>query len=592
MKPFALFLLAALLPASLRAQDRLRIQEVGLQGYYSTDVPTPVRIHIPALPRSQTINLVFTVDSNYNEQAERWLRTDRFEKPVQVISGQPLDVELPILLAGYGKLKSRVVETDSQGGTLGEDDRDLSLVKMSPTIAIYCREDSQCYEAQEQIYPVQARKDASNPSAALEFALLKELWSDWLAYRAAGAVIIAGSISAMTADQGKALECYLRSGGILIILEKEAANTSFLSAYGQGAAHAWPERVGKGFLYRLPSLKTHDLNKLFAEKGQYGQGRMIFSKGASPSAVNWLLQRISVSFTFPRLRWLLIWISVYILIIGVVNFAILRRLRKLEWGWVTVSVTALVFSGGLYIISSWHRPRHFTLDGATVYWMDAHSPLAHEERGFRVSSPERTQLGLIIDDDVVLNTSLGIVSFRSSGVNVGSEMTDKQTMEPGWLVRLGPPLQLETPMLRWSFKDFYTEGFHEFPGTVHWTTAMHLKNDMGRSFREGIYLDYKAKKWYSIPGMAPGEEIDLASLVPRDFYKPLPPFPLRMSKAVRPGIQRPFSINEFPNAGIRFAAADHVFAGVIEPAEKNARLDAEGTTEQNVALAVVLLDQP
>src|SRR5204863_2126640 len=75
--------------------------------------------------------------------------------------------------------------------------------------------------------------------------------------------VLAGSISSVIAEQGKALEYYLRSGGTLVFLEKEVANTGFLAAYRQGPPRPEPVVVGRGRLYRLPSLEANGLGKVF-----------------------------------------------------------------------------------------------------------------------------------------------------------------------------------------------------------------------------------------------------------------------------------------------------------------------------------------
>jgi hypothetical protein len=72
-------------------------------------------------------------------------------------------------------------------------------------------------------------------------------------------------------------------------------------------------------------------------------------------------------------------------------------------------------------------------------------------------------------------------------------------------------------MRRWSLKDYYVEGFHEFSGTVHWTSATLLKNDTGQEFSQGLLMDFKANQVYVLAALAPGEEIDLASIAPKEL---------------------------------------------------------------------------
>jgi len=596
MKFFAPFLFVAILPAAVHAQDNIRIGPVGLQGYYSTSVPTPVHVHIPALAESQIIRLLFTVESGNLLNSSSWSQTDRFEKQLQVTSGKPLDVALPILFPTDEVRRLRVKGTDAQGRAIGEDsiERGFKSLNAESMVAIYCREDSQCLEAQSQISPIRKSQEGWLPRNDLRFVLLKELRSDWLDYGAANAVVIAGSIADVTSEQAKALEYFLRSGGILVLLEKEVANNRFLASYRQGAAPFQPLRVGKGRFYRVSSLQSKELTELFAlNLPTGGAGIPRVSSFGWNSAVDQVLGRIGVSFTFPRLRWLLIWVGLYILIVGPANFTLLKRLRKLEWGWVTVGVTALFFAAGLYLASSAQRPRHFTLDGAIIYWMDGHSPVAYEELGFRISSPSRKQVGLTIDEDVLLARPLSFQWGEASEEYLGAGITGHGGPREGWMVQLAPPLRIETPMRRWSFRDFYAQGFHEFSGTVHWTSATRLKNDTGLRFREAIYLDFAAHKSYAIAGMAPGEEVDLASIIPVDYLRlHKDPSFTPMLGQIRAPTKEPLFSEKTIFAGLDLFPAKHIFAGVVEPAGINASLDVGGATQQNIAVAIIGMDQP
>src|SRR5258708_29419458 len=75
--------------------------------------------------------------------------------------------------------------------------------------------------------------------------------------------------------------------------------------------------------------------------------------------------------------------------IGVLNFDVLRRLRRLEFGWISVCGLALLFAGGFYLSSASRRPKTFRLDNLATYYLDARSPLAAADYSLRVSAPER-----------------------------------------------------------------------------------------------------------------------------------------------------------------------------------------------------------
>jgi hypothetical protein len=425
--------------------------------------------------------------------------------------------------------------------------------------------------------------------------MFKEPRQNWWAYGAAQCVVLAGSISDLTEGEGEALEYYLRDGGTLILLEKDIANTRFLAAYRQGDPKAEAVLVGRGRLYRLASLEAKGLGKVPLNDASVPllvQGFLGGLMGQQPG-VQTVLSRIGVSFSFPRLPWLLLWLAFYILIIGVVNFAILRWLDRLEWGWITVCFVAVLFAAGLYITSSLRRPKNFTLDSVKVYWMDEHSGKALGDYGLRVSSPKRTQVTVSVKEDVILASH----AFSAhSGVEVGAEMTDTHRVEPGWEVQLGPPLEMRISMLRWSFSDFYMEGFHEFPGTVHWTSATRIKNETGQSFRQAIYLDFKANKRYTIPALAPGEEVDLAAITPKEIWQKEKEKPkseaLEDALTARQPKREPFSVEELPYSGFQFGPGGRVFVGLSDMPAASANLDVAAASRQSLTLIVVSMDQP
>jgi hypothetical protein len=161
-------------------------------------------------------------------------------------------------------------------------------------------------------------------------------------------------------------------------------------------------------------------------------------------------------------------------------------------------------AASLYFASSARRPKNYTLDNATVYWMDARSPVAVEDVGLRISSPARGDVAVSLNDDVVA-VNPGNVLRNQSDVELGAEITDKQQIQEGCNVDAGPPVTATRPMLRWSTEDFNFEGFRKRAGTVHWTSPNKLRNDTGISFREAIYLDYAENKQYLIPHLTPAK---------------------------------------------------------------------------------------
>jgi len=184
---------------------------------------------------------------------------------------------------------------------------------------------------------------------------------------------------------------------------------------------------------------------------------------------------------------------------------------------VTTTVIAVLFAIGLSLAGSANRPRQVTLDDLPVYWMDSKSPMASETIGLSVSSPERQSLAVSVGDGAIL-TAGSPANARGSDVDIATEITHERRLQPGWDVRLGPPVQVELSLLRWSFTDLDFQTLHTFPGTVMMSHNLHLKNETGQLFREAMYLDFPENKKYLIFELSPGQEVDLTAVPPAPIY--------------------------------------------------------------------------
>ena len=123
---------------------------------------------------------------------------------------------------------------------------------------------------------------------------------------------------------------------------------------------------------------------------------------------------------------------------------------------------------------------------------------------------------------------------------------------------------------------------------------MRLKNETGQRFGEGIYLDLKANKRYTIPAMASGDEVDLADIIPREIRSKNKEAPqrteLKNMQGVREPRKGPFSVEELPYSGFEFGPANRVFVAVDDVPVTSARLAVAGSTQQTFALIVVSMD--
>jgi hypothetical protein len=72
------------------------------------------------------------------------------------------------------------------------------------------------------------------------------------------------------------------------------------------------------------------------------------------------------SLNLPSTGVVLAFLLLYVLVIGPINYLVLRRLRRLEWAWLSVPLVVLVFSCGLYAVGVGLRSGQSQLSQATI----------------------------------------------------------------------------------------------------------------------------------------------------------------------------------------------------------------------------------
>jgi hypothetical protein len=579
------------LPA--RSQDSMRVG-IGLGEYYSYSAPTPVQVRLPAASAARTIQLEFVVRSGSDQERRDIMRTDRFTKRVQVNAGQALEIEVPILIpqANWGVLD--VTASEASGQLIASVSRELRdvtpLTNGQYLAAIYCQDQTTCQSVQAQVAFGGTSVENAEKNKYLRLATFREARPHWWAYSAASCVVLAGPIAGFSPAERQALEGYLRSGGNLALLEDQVADKDFLAAYRKDALGPAPIRVGRGRLVRLQSVGSkipipEVAPQMFARFG------IVTAPSGEQSVGGTLLRRTGVWFNFPRLRWLIIWLAIYVVVIGPINFAILRRLKRMEWGWTTMCALAALFAAGFYSSGAARRPKNYTLDNATIYWMDGRSPVALEDVGVRVSAPERGEARLAVNDDVVVIPGT-LRSGDEPELEIGASMLNKARLLQGWNMEMGSPTVVQMPMLRWSFEDLSFQGFHSFPGTVHWTSQSKLKNETGVAFREAMLFDFSANKQYLLSAIAPGEEIDLAGMKFADIWTPQHApnneFGVRID-STRTDIIPPFSVAEVPYSSFQILNSGQMFAGLSDTPVSGTELEPAAVHRTATALTLVYL---
>jgi hypothetical protein len=566
------------LAASLIADSDLRIADVGLHGYYGTTSAVRLIVRNPS-SQPQPIHLQVAVGSQYDV-------TSTVTTDVRLNGGEQRELELPVLMPA-GKT-TVTADALAAGAVFGHDTYE-PLWRGTNLIALMCANEKVCKTAQSQIQfsgTIEERADKNRQTA---FEVVDDPRNHWWAYSGSSVVVLAMPMAELARAQRDALEGFLRSGGRMVLLESEIADPSFLSAYRKAPAPPNGERVGKGTLFRVSGLSANALGDAFAGRNLYGVLGQRYTLWNS-NQTGWLSRRFATSFDFPRLRWILIWLATYTVMIGVLNFAVLRRLRRLEFGWISVCGLALLFAAGFYFSSASRRPKSFRLDNLATYYLDARSPLAAADYNLRISAPERRDVLVSVADPAVFTYSNPNFTEREPNSQIWAEMNQQGAqVHREYDIRLGPPSQVGLSLLKWSFHGLDLQGLHEFSGTVHFVAPNRLRNDSGQQFGEAVYLDYAANALYALPALTPGEEIQLDAIAPR----PIRTKDENLQGWIRPDVDyRHQTLQELALSGtLPFASEGRVFAGLSDGPALPVELNVPHQRSVH-SLIVVALEQP
>jgi len=196
-------------------------------------------------------------------------------------------------------------------------------------VGVLCREESVCKSIQAQIQLGGSPKDRDSKNQNLELAMQLRQRSQWWSYAPASIIVVAIPANSLSGDERSALEWFARGGGSLVLLEEVFADPTFLADYRQPAGEHNGVAIGSGRLYWIPRSSGDRLGGLFS-----GEELELLAQGGRASwsghELNSLRGHYATTFGFPMWWTLLICLAIYILLVGVLYFAILRRFRRLH----------------------------------------------------------------------------------------------------------------------------------------------------------------------------------------------------------------------------------------------------------------------
>ena len=536
-------------PASRSADAvSIKIRQVGLENIYALgNSPTLISFDVRNTT-VQSIPISLLVDEVSLENNASSVTTS-IQLPLLLSPAEERTLRVPLHLVpgNNGRLVIYLEARDAHNLIVGRTARLVGPKIDGQVIGLICSTPDLCRNIQQSILLSGSPEEQTHKSQMLRMVQLSEPPSDGWAYAAAHTVILAAAIARLTEAQRQALELFLRNGGTLVLLEDQIAdgvssnpgtnpassrlslldfnalcrNMYFLEPYRTRLPYGKPLRVGFGHLVRLPSVAGKEFSYYFRPIGfsattpeeirrQFpANTRELQSADESQSA--WLMKRLGTSFRFPSFLEILLWMIGYLLVVGIINFVLLRRFDRPEWGWLTIPGIAILASVLLYGTSARHRPRNFNLDDMVVYRMDNLSSLATADAKVRVSSPRRSTVEPVVPADWVYSQPRrayqAVLEGSGNPGSANAANVSEYVLDRSWETNLS--------LRKWSFTELNFNGSRHFAGTISPDSAGRLHNDTGISFRQSIVVEQK--DIFVLGSFSAGAAFDL-NLVPRRSY--------------------------------------------------------------------------
>lgn len=158
----------------------------------------------------------------------------------------------------------------------------------------------------------------------------------------------------------------------------------------------------------------------------------------------------------PSVRWVVLLLIVYILLVGPANYLILRRARRLEWAWLTIPAMTLTFSVGAYGVGYGLRGGEVILHKLSIIDLMPGAEAARVRTYAGLFSPVKRAYTMTVDGDPLV--SLLNPQYNRWGPSAGGgDITVIQ----------GQPTQVrDLAVNQWAMQTFVTESVTQQPVNV------------------------------------------------------------------------------------------------------------------------------
>jgi hypothetical protein len=128
----------------------------------------------------------------------------------------------------------------------------------------------------------------------------------------------------------------------------------------------------------------------------------------------------------PSAWTLLLFLVGYTLVIGPINYFVLRRLQKLEWAWLSVPLVVVLFAGGLYLVGFGLRGSQSQLSQVTVVQASEGQQRVLATGFVALFSPQRANYTIGFPNTALIHEARGFddLSARTTPVMIGEQTAE------------------------------------------------------------------------------------------------------------------------------------------------------------------------
>ena len=227
-----------------------------------------------------------------------------------------------------------------------------------------------------------------------------------------GGTLAQGDISALAPFAGASGQT-LTAGAALNDLQPQAG----AEAIPPGSALLYRRRYGAGWslvsAFDFASLRSWSGEPALWSKLLSQPAALAPAAGARLSRINLLDRGVLQlpSLNLPSTSVLLAVLLTYILVIGPLNYVVLRRARRLELAWLTVPAIVVVFAGGLYVVGGALRGGQAQFNQAAVVQGAEGQQRAAATAFIGLFSPSRASYAIGFTPDTLVSNAAGRASL-------------------------------------------------------------------------------------------------------------------------------------------------------------------------------------